>query len=173
MTSQMASSDLKNECVYIQGAPQKIEGQVPIYPLLENTFETMAPQAIPKSFREFINERYEFGLKKYGTPLMSPNGRDMIKDAKDELGDAAQYIAGCIHEGKDTSELLQWTKALVRLLETEKHVAKGAKDPKVTSVTSTKFFWKDGKQDQPIPKGMDEYARKKLMAQKKHLWILF
>lgn len=41
---------------------------------------------------ELITERYEFGMKKYGQPLMTEDGRDDINDALQELGDLMQYI---------------------------------------------------------------------------------
>lgn len=81
----------------VQPPPQTIKGQVAVFPLLQNM---MKESNFPDSLIKFIQERYEFGLKKYGTPLMSPNGRDMMKDAKDEIGDLAQYLAGCIHQAR-------------------------------------------------------------------------
>jgi len=41
---------------------------------------------------ELIQQRYEFGIKKYGQPLMSSDGRNGIQDAREEMGDLVQYV---------------------------------------------------------------------------------
>ena len=49
-----------------------------------------------------IGERRKFGIEKYGTELMSHNGRNMKKDLLEELIDALVYCEGVIiEEGKD------------------------------------------------------------------------
>jgi|SRR5271170_1136135 len=35
--------------------------------------------------------RYDFGISKYGIPLMSDDGRDSVRDINEELLDAIQY----------------------------------------------------------------------------------
>lgn len=39
-----------------------------------------------------IKERNDFGIRKYGTPLKSFNGRDCELDAQQELADCLQYF---------------------------------------------------------------------------------
>jgi len=41
-----------------------------------------------------IEERKEFGIRKYGTALQSGNGRDMLMDAYEEVLDLAIYLRG-------------------------------------------------------------------------------
>lgn len=45
-----------------------------------------------------IEERKEFGVRKYGTALQSGNGRMMIVDLYEELMDAVIYVRGVIDE---------------------------------------------------------------------------
>lgn len=54
---------------------------------------------------ELVNERDAFGRAKYKGPLMTHNGRNMIEDARQELGDAMQYIHGAKMEGLDLSAI--------------------------------------------------------------------
>jgi hypothetical protein len=39
-----------------------------------------------------VKERTAFGMKKYGQPLMTEDGRDGVEDARQELGDLLQYV---------------------------------------------------------------------------------
>lgn len=39
-----------------------------------------------------IQQRYEFGLNKYGQPLMTQDGRDTFRDAQEEAADLLQYL---------------------------------------------------------------------------------
>lgn len=41
---------------------------------------------------ELIQQRYEFGMQKYGQPLMSLDGRSGLVDAQEEMGDLVQYV---------------------------------------------------------------------------------
>ena len=45
-----------------------------------------------------INERRELGVKRYGSPLMTHNGRDSLVDLRDELLDALMYVTQTILE---------------------------------------------------------------------------
>lgn len=57
--------------------------------ILENNFITKETKTKVVSL---IEERYEYGLEKYGQPLMSKDGRNTITDAMDEIGDFLQYL---------------------------------------------------------------------------------
>ena len=46
----------------------------------------------PELVKKLVRERHEFGLEKYGQPLMSEDGRNGIEDARQELGDLLQYL---------------------------------------------------------------------------------
>ena len=45
-----------------------------------------------------INERRELGVRRYGSPLMTHNGRDSLVDLRDELLDALMYVTQAILE---------------------------------------------------------------------------
>ncbi len=45
--------------------------------------------------RKLVKERIIFGIKKYGQPLRSQDGRDGIEDARQELGDLMMYVMKC------------------------------------------------------------------------------
>lgn len=49
---------------------------------------------------EDIEERKQFGIRKYGTALQAGNGRDHLQDAYEEILDLAVYIRGVIEEIK-------------------------------------------------------------------------
>jgi hypothetical protein len=51
-----------------------------------------------------IEERKQFGIKKYGTALQSGNGRDMLQDAYEEILDLAVYMRGLIDERDRANE---------------------------------------------------------------------
>ncbi len=45
-----------------------------------------------------MQARHEIGIKRYGTPLQPHNGRDMLRDAYEEVLDLAVYLRGAIYE---------------------------------------------------------------------------
>lgn len=45
-----------------------------------------------------MQARHELGIKRYGTPLQPNNGRDMLRDAYEEVLDLAVYLRGAIYE---------------------------------------------------------------------------
>jgi hypothetical protein len=63
-----------------------------------------------------IVERREYGVPKYGGELMTKNGRNPIEDARQELGDAMQYVMQARMEGLDVSSLRRLHDVLGMLL---------------------------------------------------------
>lgn len=47
---------------------------------------------------EDVRKRMELGISRYGHPLQANNGRDALRDAYEELLDAAAYIRQAIYE---------------------------------------------------------------------------
>lgn len=45
-----------------------------------------------------LADRYQLGLKEYGTPLRAFNGRDALRDAYEEVLDLALYLRQAIYE---------------------------------------------------------------------------
>lgn len=69
---------------------------------------------------DLIKQRYEFGLAKYGQPLMTEDGRNTTEDLKQELGDALMYRAKQLLQGnidpKDQLEIQQLWAVLGHLI---------------------------------------------------------
>jgi len=63
-----------------------------------------------------LDQRREFGRRKYGTPLLSHNGRDANCDAAQEMLDALVYVTQAKMEGRDTRELLPLAQTLLRVV---------------------------------------------------------
>lgn len=66
---------------------------------------------------QLIKERNEFGMEKYGQPLMSKDGRNTIEDARQELGDLMQYCYKARINGEDLSEIVSLLPSLLKILE--------------------------------------------------------
>lgn len=87
--------------------PPKNEG-VPIHPialkqlkLLEERSMRTASEGSKEDidrFRLILEQRYNFGMKKYGQCLMSSDGRNSIEDATQELGDLFVYMIKAKYE---------------------------------------------------------------------------
>jgi len=74
-------------------------------PVFEENTEWGQPLPIPNKFPEIwklviidMNHRNEFGISKYQTALQPFNGRDALKDAYEEILDAAVYLKQAIYE---------------------------------------------------------------------------
>ena len=65
---------------------------------------------------ELIQQRSEFGYKKYGQYLMTQDGRNTIEDARQELGDLLQYVFKARMNGEDISCIKRMLPVLVELL---------------------------------------------------------
>lgn len=63
-----------------------------------------------------VEARDAFGRGKYGQCLMSQDGRDSVEDARQELGDALQYIYKAIFNGEDITPLKPHIEALSTLI---------------------------------------------------------
>lgn len=51
--------------------------------------------------REFLMARKALGVERYGTPLQAHNGRDALRDAKEELADALVYLRQWLEENSE------------------------------------------------------------------------
>jgi hypothetical protein len=63
-----------------------------------------------------INERVKYGMKKYGQPLMSDDGRDSVVDALQEAGDLLQYIWKAKMKKEDLSQLKYIIDIIAKIL---------------------------------------------------------
>lgn len=77
-----------------QPTPTKEERSVLVYPEVIKWLNTQkhSSQEDINFVKDFITSRHRFGKEKYGTGLMSFNGRDCVLDVKEELGDCLQYL---------------------------------------------------------------------------------
>lgn len=64
-----------------------------------------------------VQQRHQFGMLKYGQPLMSQDGRSGVEDAKQELGDLLQYCYKCrLNGSEDTKQLRRMLKQSQNIL---------------------------------------------------------
>ena len=69
-------------------------------------------KSVADFLKSLIDKRTELGIKKYGMPLMSHNGRDPIRDALEESLDLNQYLAQCLMEARDELDSVNDTLAV-------------------------------------------------------------
>lgn len=72
--------------------PPPTAGQVRVYDLVVNDVTNA-------QLREDLAERMAMGMAKYGTPLMTFNGRDPLIDAYQEVIDLVMYLRQALAEG--------------------------------------------------------------------------
>ena len=70
---------------------------------------TNSPTSKPvgEYLKSLIDKRTELGIKKYGTPLMTHNGRSAERDALEESVDLNQYLCQLLMEEQAKVEKLQ------------------------------------------------------------------
>lgn len=95
----------------------KCEG-VEVTPHLLTWIESQAIS--PDKKQEIVRDilaRHEYGLRKYGQPLMSEDGRDHINDARQEALDFLQYSQAAKLQGVSLAPLLPLMRLIVRMIE--------------------------------------------------------
>jgi hypothetical protein len=97
--------------------PKPINKGIPIYPIAVNNVKKFS-----KNDKELtttltlLEKRYNFGVSKYGQPLMSNDGRDDIEDCLQEIGDAIQYLSKALYNKKDITPLRDSLEVLYRMV---------------------------------------------------------
>ena len=66
--------------------------------------------------RDLIKSRAAFGLQKYGQPLRTEDGRNVIHDARQELGDLLQYVMSAHMQSLDLGPIRRLLPILEALL---------------------------------------------------------
>lgn len=80
----------------MQAAP--IPGKEVVFPAAVDGLHEFVDYAMPDlefalgTTEEWLNDRFEWGFKKYGTPLQTFNGRCALQDAWEEAADLVQYL---------------------------------------------------------------------------------
>lgn len=77
--------------------------------VLSNTEYPLNPVA-----RQMLEQRREVGIREYGVPLHTHNGRDCLQDTAEELADALYYLLQAQLEGElGIDVLLTTTESLL------------------------------------------------------------
>jgi hypothetical protein len=93
--------------------PPKTEG-VPVTPELFKWLDALTIDETDRTkIKEVINQRCEYGLKKYNQVLMTKDGRDDVIDAMQEMGDLLQYS----YKAKLNGRLPELKEVLVPFIE--------------------------------------------------------
>lgn len=65
-----------------------------------------------------LRARVAVGVRTYGTPLAAHNGRDALRDCREEVADAVLYGVQAALEGRDTAECVALLRAVAAAIET-------------------------------------------------------
>ena len=99
--------------------PELSEESQPVFPfILEELRNAKRSAADANWLADLLEERRNFGLKKYGQELHTHNGRDAIEDARQELGDLVVYLTQASMEGrsKEVGDLLSKMRTIAACL---------------------------------------------------------
>ncbi len=88
-----------------QPAPIQQKGGRPVLPYAINDAELHGADPLSAAVRADLIERAGAGVKKYGTPLMTRNGRDALWDFYQETLDAIMYAR---QEDMETPDFDSW-----------------------------------------------------------------
>lgn len=100
--------------------PPPVNRGQPIYHIVLQYLERVtADEKTKTEVSRLLQDRYTFGLNKYGQPLMSEDGRNDVEDCIQEIGDAIQYIVKAKYNGKDISSIKRALAVLNQIAEME------------------------------------------------------
>lgn len=88
-----------------QPAPTRERASAPVLPDVIHDAELLGSDQLSAAVRADLIERADAGVKKYGTPLMTHNGRDALWDFYQEMLDAIMYAR---QEEMETPDLDSW-----------------------------------------------------------------
>lgn len=104
-------TDFKNKENKSIPEPKPENKGIPVYPLaLSYLGETENEE-----LKELLTQRYNFGLEKYGQPLMTEDGRDEVEDLRQEIGDAVMYLSKCLYKKRDITDVKEMIKILYEM----------------------------------------------------------
>jgi len=87
---------------------------------------------VKKGATDLVKQRTEFGMKKYGQPLMTEDGRDSVEDAMQELGDLIQYTFKALLNGNDVTPIKELIPLLSLMVQTKEFSKDDEKKAEVT-----------------------------------------
>ena len=98
-----------------QPQPTTSVQSVPVAPLLRDALGCFS--GVPPWITEAIEARTLAGVERYGVALHTHNGRDSVRDLREELLDALQYLAQAHAEGRISAPFyIPTLAALVEIL---------------------------------------------------------
>lgn len=75
-------------------------------------------ECVQDALIKLIEERKQLGIQRYGSPLMTHNGRDSVRDATEEALDLTVYLMQVGMEMRDLRDTLERTRTLVEDMRT-------------------------------------------------------
>lgn len=85
--------------------PNPVNKGIVVFNLIQSYLDQVEDKTFNNEVLQQLFQRYNFGLQKYGQPLMSDDGRDSIRDANEELLDAIQYVIKCKYNKCDLTSV--------------------------------------------------------------------
>jgi hypothetical protein len=101
--------------------PKPINKGIVVFNLIQSYLDRVKDKSYNSEVLEQLFQRYEFGLLKYGQPLMSDDGRDSIQDINEELLDAIQYTIKAKYNKCDLSTIKKTLYILNEIVEMDFH----------------------------------------------------
>jgi hypothetical protein len=92
--------------------PNPVKGKQAVGTVLLSRLEQLGCQEAA----DLVRARMQFGLQKYGTELMTENGRDAIEDCMQEIGDLLMYYQQAVMEDKDLTQIKAMLNAVNKLM---------------------------------------------------------
>lgn len=111
----MSSGDNPNDG-RLEVQPPPVARGVIIVPLLVRWLNERGQGGSSAGVEPLLWQRYEFGLRKYGQPLMSGDGRRSASDAIEELLDALCYVVAAHIKDEDLERVRRLHALLGELL---------------------------------------------------------
>lgn len=99
--------------------PKPINKGVVVFNLIQSYLDEVKDKSYNNEVLEQLFQRYNFGLQKYGQPLMSDDGRDGVRDANEELLDAIQYVIKCKYNKLDLTPIRKTLYILNQIIDME------------------------------------------------------
>lgn len=94
----------------------KNEGEA-IFPLVLKALDEVKDKKYNDDIVKLLNQRNNYGLKKYGQGLMSKDGHDSVEDCVQEIGDCIQYFIKAKHNKEDLTKIKQALYVLNQLVD--------------------------------------------------------
>ena len=95
--------------------PPPRPGKTYVFPVIEQILSNLDIEG-SEDFLRLIRQRRQYGLNKYGTELMTHNGRNSFEDAFQEIGDCMAYVVQAKLEGYTKDKFIKLRRVVNILL---------------------------------------------------------